>query len=79
MLPACAHNAALPYRRATPLHQARAYNHYLPAVRSEWLAIWDADEYVFGRDGRQPPAQTVLSDFIVHVKSTLHTYSSTPL
>ena len=48
MLPACAHNAALPYRRATPLHQARAYNHYLPAVRSEWLAIWDADEYVFG-------------------------------
>ena len=28
--------------------QARAYNHYLPAVRSEWLAIWDADEYVFG-------------------------------
>ena len=31
------------------------------------------------RDGRQPPAQTVLSDFIVHVESTLHTYSSTPL
>ena len=40
------------HRRArtitTPAPQARAYNHYLPAVRSEWVAIWDADEFVFG-------------------------------
>ena len=51
-------NAALPYSymRASRHHMPHLLHHtgarvqplYLPAVRSEWLAIWDADEYVFG-------------------------------
>ena len=34
-------------RNATS-NQAAAYNHYIPRVRSEWVAIWDVDEFVFG-------------------------------
>ena len=29
-------------------NQADAYNHFLPRVKAEWLALWDVDEFGFG-------------------------------
>ena len=40
--------------------QITAYNHYLPHVKTEWLAVWDVDEFAFVQNGTLAAALTAL-------------------
>lgn len=47
------------YGKYNGSNQADAYNHFLPRVSTEWVAIWDVDEFGFGARSNESVAEVL--------------------